>query len=30
MPAEKLTAALVAQHFKDRYASIVTKLDEWE
>ena len=30
MPAEKLTAVLIGQHFADRYAAIVTKLDEWE
>jgi hypothetical protein len=31
MPKEKpLTAALIGQHFADRYAAIHTKLDEWE
>jgi hypothetical protein len=30
MPVEKLTAVLIGQHYADRYAAILTKLDEWE
>src|SRR5438270_13211296 len=30
MPTEKLTASQVAQHYKDRYAAISHKLDDWE
>ena len=30
MPAQKLSAVLIGQHYADRYAAILTKLDEWE